>query len=109
MPAIDPRPAWRKGWTLLGLKDIQRATVHFEGHVQGVGFRYSVLQLAREFEVTGFVQNLPDGRVLVEAEGALAELERFIAAIGERMEGFIRKTERHLRACTPQFRGFTIR
>ena len=37
--------------------------VHYEGRVQGVGFRYTVKNLAREFEVSGTVANLPDGRV----------------------------------------------
>jgi len=33
----------------------------FEGKVQGVGFRSSVLSLAKGYEVTGWVKNLPDG------------------------------------------------
>ena len=35
----------------------------FEGHVQGVGFRYQTICVAKGFEVTGFVHNLVDGRV----------------------------------------------
>jgi acylphosphatase len=91
------------------MADLQHAEVHFQGRVQGVGFRYAVLQLAKEFEVAGFVQNLPDGRVLVEAEGAPPELDAFIAAIEEKMQGYIRKTERSFRVRVPQFAGFTIR
>ena len=37
--------------------------VFFEGRVQGVGFRYTTKQLAKEFEVIGWVRNLADGRV----------------------------------------------
>jgi acylphosphatase len=51
-----------------------RATVH--GRVQGVGFRYAVLSEARSLGLTGWVENLPDGSVHVEAEGAPEVLDR---------------------------------
>lgn len=94
---------------MLIMREIHHTTVHFEGRVQGVGFRYAALQVAREFDVAGFVQNLPDGRVLLEAEGKSEDLDRFVAAIGEKMQGYIRKAERHSRVRTPQFQGFAIR
>ena len=81
----------------------------FTGRVQGVGFRYATMQVAKEFEVTGFVQNLPDGRVLLEAEGAEAELEAFLAAVEERMHGHIRQVERSVRQREAQFSEFSIR
>ena len=37
--------------------------VFFEGRVQGVGFRWTVKNLARGYDVIGWVKNLPDGRV----------------------------------------------
>jgi acylphosphatase len=85
------------------------AEVHFQGRVQGVGFRYAVSEVAREYEVAGYVQNLADGRVRVEAEGTQAELDRFIAAIEARMPGYIRKVEKSFRARTGHFAGFSIR
>jgi len=91
------------------MSDVQHETVTFSGRVQGVGFRYQTLQIAREFEVAGFVTNLPDGRVLVEAEGKDVELDDFIAAIESQMQGYIRKTERRRETRNPQFVGFTIR
>lgn len=84
-------------------------TVYFSGRVQGVGFRYTVMHIAHEFEVAGFVQNLPDNRVLLEAEGDAGEIRNFIAAIEEQMHGYIRKVERASRRREPQFQGFTIR
>lgn len=88
---------------------VRSETVHFSGHVQGVGFRYSALQVAKEFEVSGFVQNLPDGRVALQAEGEASEVENFISAVCERMHGYIRKVERSSLEKTPTFKGFTIR
>lgn len=73
---------------------VARAEVHFSGHVQGVGFRYSVLQVAKGYELTGFVENLGDGRVHLVAEGDTHEIDAFVAEIVERMHGYIRKTER---------------
>lgn len=87
---------------------ILRATIHYSGHVQGVGFRYSVLQIARGHDVTGVVQNLLDGRVLLVAEGEPNEVESFVASIADRMSGFIRKTERSDQSGARQHRGFTI-
>ncbi|HTJ77576.1 MAG TPA: acylphosphatase [Rariglobus sp.] len=83
--------------------------VYFTGMVQGVGFRYTVLQVAKEFEVAGCVKNLADGRVQVEAEGDSKELTAFIAAIQERMHGYIKGTERVSALRPAQFQGFVIR
>ncbi len=94
---------------VLAMSDVQHETVHFTGHVQGVGFRYTTLQVAREYEVTGFVRNLPDGRVHLEAEGTKSEIEAFLKAVADAMPGYIRKTERTTERRTPQFQGFTIR
>ena len=55
--------------------------VLYSGHVQGVGFRYTVRQVATGFEVAGTVRNLPEGGVEVVAEGDRAELEAFREAI----------------------------
>lgn len=48
------------------------------GLVQGVGFRYFTFKKARELEVKGFVKNLPDGTVEIEAEGERGQLESLI-------------------------------
>ena len=55
----------------------------FSGSVQGVGFRYTTERIARHFEVTGYVRNLPDGRVEVFAEGGEQTLKDFLAALRE--------------------------
>lgn len=55
--------------------------VFFEGNVQGVGFRWSVRNIAKGFEVTGWVRNLLDGRVEMQLTGAEAEVRAFVDAI----------------------------
>ncbi len=90
------------------MSEVHHATVFFTGHVQGVGFRYQALQVAKGFEVSGFVQNLPDGRVQMEAEGATGEVREFITAVQERMEGYIRKVEQAEARRAPRFSGFTL-
>ena len=44
-------------------------TARFEGHVQGVGFRYTTVHLAADLNVRGFVRNETDESVTVVAEG----------------------------------------
>ena len=91
------------------MPDVHHETVFFSGHVQGVGFRYSVLQVAKEFDVTGYVKNLADGRVQLEAEGKPEDVAAFIDAVQEKMHGYVRKLERNSAQRAPQFSGFTIR
>lgn len=53
----------------------------FQGRVQGVGFRYTVMELARGFEIRGQVKNLGDGSVELIAVGEAAEVREFIDEI----------------------------
>ncbi len=53
----------------------------FEGDVQFVGFRYTARLLAKKLSLSGWVKNLPDGRVEVEAQGPVTDLRRFLIEI----------------------------
>ena len=84
--------------------------VFFEGRVQGVGFRYSVRQLAKGYDVAGWVRNLPDGRVELEASGETEEVQAFLKAIDEsELASFIRAKQET--PISPQLgaAGFQIR
>jgi acylphosphatase len=83
--------------------------VWYSGHVQGVGFRYTVLGLARRWDVTGYVRNLVDGRVHLVAEGEPDALDEFLEAVAHRMQGYIRDTLHDRRPATGQFREFELR
>ena len=86
-----------------------RLQVHFSGHVQGVGFRYTVQRLALGFDVTGWVKNLSDGRVELVVEGERGELEAFQSAIPNAgLRRFIREAQSDWSDGTGEFRGFEI-
>lgn len=57
--------------------------VIFQGRVQGVGFRYTVKDLARGFDVCGSVKNLPDGSVELKVMGEADEVAGFLREITE--------------------------
>ena len=52
-----------------------------DGQVQGVGFRFFVMELADALGLTGWVRNRFDGTVEVMAEGRRAVLESFLAQL----------------------------
>jgi acylphosphatase len=91
------------------LPAMNRKTVHFSGNVQGVGFRYTTQHLATPFKVTGYVKNMPDGRVELVIEGDDDQLEGLMNAIQQRMGEYIRKSTVQVSAATGQFKDFTIR
>ncbi len=53
------------------------------GSVQGVGYRYFVAKNARRLGLSGYVRNMPDGRVKVAAAGSRAALEALAALLKE--------------------------
>ena len=57
--------------------------VIFTGRVQNVGFRYTVKDLARSFDVRGWVKNLDDGSVELQVTGEPGEVNSFIKEIAE--------------------------
>ena len=81
----------------------------YSGHVQGVGFRYTVKTAAAGFDVAGSVRNLPDGRVELTAEGAREELEAFRQTVrGSGLAGFIRDENVTWSEAQNEFHGFEI-
>lgn len=93
--------------TLTGNMFEQRE-VWYSGHVQGVGFRYQTLQVAKGFSVTGQVENLPDGRVHLIAEGTSGELDAFLDAVADALDSYIRHQETRTHKASGNWRGFTI-
>jgi acylphosphatase len=52
--------------------------IHVTGWVQGVGFRWSAANEARDRGITGYVKNLSDGSVYIEAEGSKEQLDAYV-------------------------------
>jgi acylphosphatase len=83
--------------------------VFYEGRVQGVGFRFTVKQLARGYDVIGWVQNLDDGRVEMQCSGELEEVEAFLEAIVEsQLKAHIRSVTASPIPALTGVRGFEI-
>jgi acylphosphatase len=55
-----------------------RLTATVQGYVQGVGFRWSTMSLARTLGLVGVAENLPNGDVLVIAEGSEAACQKVL-------------------------------
>ncbi len=87
----------------------ERRVVHYSGRVQGVGFRYTARGLAQRHGVCGYVENLPDGRVLLLAEGDPSQLDRLFHAIAAEMEPFIRNVQSDTLPASGEFLDFQVR
>jgi acylphosphatase len=61
----------------------------FSGRVQGVGFRYTVNSIARGYNITGHVKNLPDGTVEIICQGTEKEIAAYITEVRENMNRYI--------------------
>ena len=65
-----------------------RKHIYFSGRVQGVGFRYSAVYLAKPLDLTGWVKNLWDGRVEMEVQGPEDAIREMLAEL--RTDTYIR-------------------
>jgi acylphosphatase len=52
--------------------------IHVTGRVQGVGFRWSAANEAKNRGISGFVKNLSNGSVYIEAEGSREQLNTYV-------------------------------
>lgn len=60
---------------------VSRVHIVVEGIVQGVGFRWFVYRLAESLGIAGWVRNLANGNVEIEAEAERSILEEFIKEV----------------------------
>ena len=86
---------------------MKRLVIHVSGKVQKAGYRSKVITIAKVFGIKGHVQNRPDGRVKVTAEGKDSDLERFAEAL-EIKNAIINvtKLEREYSDATGEYEGF---
>ena len=83
--------------------------VVFSGKVQHVGFRYTAYYLAKKLYITGWVDNLPDGRVEMEAQGPVSQLRKLILRLKSQAHIHIEKMDIQEIPALPYERGFQVR
>jgi len=84
--------------------------VFYEGNVQGVGFRWTVRHAATGFDVTGWVRNLPDGRVELQVTGEEDEVRAFLDRIAQgELHALIHNQTENKLETRVKTRGFEIR
>ncbi len=89
---------------------IVRLLVHYEGRVQGVGFRMKAHRLASGFRVSGYVKNLADGRVELLVEGEDAEVSVYLEGVRDFFGDMIRSVQEHpVESRSEPLVGFEIR
>lgn len=70
-----------------------RRHIIFHGYVQGVGFRYTACYTARNYDISGWVRNLDDGSVEMEAEGRSADIDALIDSLEDLRWGYVDRIE----------------
>jgi acylphosphatase len=85
--------------------------VHYSGRVQGVNFRATAAKIAKDYPVTGWVKNLPDGRVELLAEGSEQAVQQFLAAIRGHWAGGGNIENEQVETAKPtgEYQAFTVR
>ena len=87
--------------------DVIRSVAVVSGHVQGVGYRWFVRELASAAGLGGSATNLPDGRVEVVLEGPDDAVHRVLAELdGPRAPGTVTRVDTRT-APVQGVRGFT--
>jgi len=86
-----------------------RQTCYFSGRVQGVGFRYTVQNLALQYNVRGFVRNMADGRVELVMEGPEGEMNHLMDDINQKMNGYIKRVDKSTAPATGEFKQFFVK
>ncbi len=94
---------------LLEAHSVHRFECHFSGRVQGVGFRYTVQNIAQRYNVHGYVKNLPDGRVELIMEGPDKDMNEIVNTVSQKMNCFIKKVDLVDLPPTGEFEHFYIR
>ena len=86
----------------------ERWRVRFYGKVQFVGFRHTAMLLARQLGLSGWVRNMPDGSVLLEAQGQTSVLRQMLIRLKCRPPIHIEKAVIRVIPPEPGERSFRI-
>jgi acylphosphatase len=93
----------------MNLHEIGRLHAIMNGRVQGVGFRYYVVEVAEVLGLSGWVRNTFDGNVEVVAEGALPDLEKLLSKIRSGPpSAFVTEVDQEWLPATGEYSGFSV-
>jgi acylphosphatase len=81
----------------------------FSGSVQGVGFRFTALNIANRYKLTGYVRNMPRGDVEMVAQGEEETINGCVRDIEESFAGYIRDTQVAAAEVDPKLTDFRIK
>ena len=81
----------------------------FSGRVQGVGFRFTALNVANRYHLTGYVRNLPNGSVEMLAQGTEETITSCIRDIEESFPGYVHQTDIEPIPSNPNLTDFKIK
>ena len=87
----------------------ERWRIRCFGRVQQVGFRYTAMYQAKDLYLTGWVENLHDGSVLMEAQGGKTQLRKFLIRLKSQQHIHIEKTTIEILPVQPYERAFSVR
>jgi acylphosphatase len=82
---------------------------YYSGRVQGVGFRFTAEDLARQLGVYGWAKNLRDGRVEIIAEAEEEALKKFLEEVNNTFKQYIRDAGVEWLPASGEFNTFTIK
>jgi len=86
---------------------MKKIVITVSGLVQGVFFRYTTRKVARNLGLKGYVKNMPDGTVYIEAEGEKDKLEQLLRfAEKGPPHANVTHTEYEYKAPENKFKGF---
>lgn len=86
--------------------EIVRKKLIFKGEVQFVGFRFQSKYLADTLGLTGYVENLPNGDVLMEVQGRERTIEDLILCLRQRKPIRIDSIEEEYLSLREKEKGF---
>ncbi|MBM3249276.1 MAG: acylphosphatase [Candidatus Omnitrophica bacterium] len=86
----------------------KRLHAFFSGNVQGVGFRFTAVDVADDLGVNGRVRNLRDGRVELIAEADEETLKDFLTRINQYFSRYIRDADIEWLEASDEFKDFGI-
>ena len=88
---------------------MSRVQIMYSGNVQGVGFRWKVSQIAKSYKLTGYVQNLSNGKVELLLEGEESEVQEMSQDVANQLKDYWTSFEREDKPGSSHYPIFSIK